>query len=63
MTGLLLARSPHLPSTIPLYMAVVGAFVAIVVVKELFGGIGKNFANPAVVGRIVLSVSFTAAAT
>lgn len=61
VTGLLLAF--NLPSTIPLYMAVVGAFVAIVVVKELFGGIGKNFANPAVVGRIVLSVSFTAAMT
>ena len=49
----------NLPSTIPLYMAVIGSFVAIVVVKELFGGIGRNFANPAIVARIVLSVSFT----
>ncbi len=44
-------------------MAVIGSFVAIVVVKELFGGIGRNFANPAIVARIVLSVSFTAAMT
>lgn len=61
VTGLLLAF--NLPSTIPLYMAVIGSFVAIVVVKELFGGIGRNFANPAIVARIVLSVSFTAAMT
>lgn len=61
VTGLLLAF--NLPSTIPLYMAVIGAFVAIIVVKELFGGIGRNFANPAIVARIVLSVSFTAAMT
>lgn len=61
VTGLLLAF--NLPSTIPLYMAVIGSFVAIIVVKELFGGIGRNFANPAIVARIVLSVSFTAAMT
>lgn len=61
VTGILLAF--NLPSTIPLYLAVIGAFVAIIVVKELFGGIGKNFANPAIVARIVLSVSFTAAMT
>lgn len=61
VTGVLLAF--NLPSTIPLYMAIIGAFVAIIVVKELFGGIGKNFANPAAVARIVLSVSFTAAMT
>jgi electron transport complex protein RnfD len=57
VTGLLLAF--NLPSTIPLWMAVVGAFVAIILTKELFGGIGRNFANPAIVGRIVLAVSFT----
>ncbi|MCD8143900.1 MAG: RnfABCDGE type electron transport complex subunit D [Oscillospiraceae bacterium] len=61
VTGLLLAY--NLPSTIPLYMAVVGAFVSIIVVKELFGGIGRNFANPAIVGRIVLAVSFSSAMT
>ena len=59
VTGLLLAC--NLPASIPYYMAIIGAFVAIIVVKELFGGIGKNFANPAVVARIVLAVSFTAA--
>ena len=57
VTGLLLAF--NVPSTIPLWMPVVGAFVSIVIVKELFGGIGRNFANPAIVGRMVLAVSFT----
>ncbi len=61
VTGLLLAF--NLPPTIPLYMAVIGAFIAIIVVKALFGGIGRNFANPAIVARIVLSVSFTTAMT
>lgn len=56
VTGLLLAF--NCPSTIPLWMPVVGAFVSIVIVKELFGGIGRNFANPAIVGRMVLAVSF-----
>ena len=57
VTGLLLAF--NLPATLPLWMAVVGSFVAIVITKELFGGIGRNFANPAIVGRMVLAVSFT----
>ena len=61
VTGVLLAF--NLPSTIPFYMAVIGAFVSIIVVKALFGGIGKNIANPAIVGRIVLAVSFTAQMT
>lgn len=56
VTGLILAM--NLPVTIPLWMAVIGCFVAIVVVKQLFGGIGCNFANPALVGRIVLFISF-----
>ena len=56
LTGLLLAL--NLPATFPVWMAVVGCFVAIVVVKQLFGGLGKNFANPAIVGRIVLTLSF-----
>ena len=58
VTGLLLGM--NLPSTIPLWMAVIGSFVAIVVTKQLFGGIGQNFANPAIVGRIVMMLSFTA---
>ena len=61
VTGLLLAF--NVPSTLPLYMVVIGAFVAIVMTKELFGGIGKNFANPAIVGRIFLAVAFPVAMT
>lgn len=61
VTGLLLAF--NLPVTLPYWMAVVGAFVAIVVAKEFFGGLGQNFANPAIVGRIVLMLSFTTAMT
>ena len=61
VTGVLLAF--NLPSTIPLYMVVVGAFVAIIMTKELFGGIGRNFANPAIVGRIFLAVAFPVAMT
>lgn len=56
VTGLLLAFC--LPANLPLYMVVVGAFVAIVVAKQFFGGIGMNFVNPALIGRIALSVSF-----
>ena len=58
VTGLLLGM--NLPSTIPLWMVVIGSFVAIAVTKQLFGGIGQNFANPAIVGRIVMMLSFTA---
>lgn len=61
VTGLLVALG--LPSTLPLWMAMIGSAVAIVVVKQMFGGIGQNFANPAIVGRIVLMMSFTAAMT
>lgn len=57
VTGLLLAF--NLPVTVPLWMAMIGCFVAVVIVKQLFGGLGKNFANPAIVGRIVLMVSFS----
>ncbi|HZJ77495.1 MAG TPA: RnfABCDGE type electron transport complex subunit D [Clostridia bacterium] len=62
VTGLLLAY--NLPVSIPLWMAVIGSAVAIVVVKQMFGGIGQNFVNPALLGRIVLLASFpTAMAT
>ncbi|MCI5801860.1 MAG: RnfABCDGE type electron transport complex subunit D [Oscillospiraceae bacterium] len=57
VTGLLLAY--NLPSTFPIWMAMIGCFVAIVVVKQLFGGIGQNFANPAIAARVVLLVSFS----
>ena len=59
VTGMLLAF--NLPVTIPIWMAVIGCFVSIVIVKQLFGGIGQNFANPAIVGRIVLFLSFSSA--
>lgn len=56
VTGVLLAF--NLPVTIPLWVAIIGSFFAIVIVKQLFGGIGQNFANPAITGRIFLFVSF-----
>ena len=59
VTGMLLAF--NLPAGIPLWQAVVGSLVAIVVVKQLFGGIGCNFVNPALAGRVVMAVSFTSA--
>lgn len=56
VTGVLLAF--NLPVTIDWWMVVIGAFTAIVVVKQFFGGIGQNFVNPALVGRVVLMISF-----
>jgi hypothetical protein len=44
-------------------MAIIGCIVAIVVVKQFFGGIGHNFVNPAITARIVLTVSFASAMT
>ena len=61
VTGMLLAF--NLPVTIPLWQAALGSIIAILVVKQLFGGIGRNFANPAIVGRIVLFLSFSQAMT
>ena len=61
VTGMLLAF--NLPATLPWWMAVVGAFIAIVIVKQLFGGLGYNFANPAIVGRIAMALGFTGAMT
>jgi len=56
VTGLLLAL--NVPPTLPLWMAVVGSFFAIVVVKQLFGGIGQNFVNPALAARAFLIISY-----
>ena len=56
VTGLLLAYS--LPPTIPLWICAIGAMVAIGAVKQMFGGIGNNFVNPAIAARIILMVSF-----
>ena len=56
VTGIILAL--NVPVNMPLWICVVGAFIAIVVIKQLFGGIGYNFANPALVGRIALFLGF-----
>ncbi len=56
VTGVLLAFS--LPVTVPLWLPAIGGVFAIVVVKMLFGGIGKNFMNPALAARVFLFLSF-----
>ncbi|MDO4562445.1 MAG: RnfABCDGE type electron transport complex subunit D [Clostridia bacterium] len=61
VTGMLLAYS--LPASIPYWMVVVGAFVAIIVAKQFFGGIGQNFMNPALCGRAFMLASFPVAMT
>lgn len=57
VTGLLLAL--NLPPTLPLWMGALGAVFAILVVKQLFGGLGQNFMNPALAARCFLLISFT----
>jgi len=57
VTGLLLAM--NVPSTLPIWQAVVGCFIAIIITKCLFGGLGCNFANPAITARVVMLVAFT----
>ena len=61
ITGMLLAF--NLPHTIPLWQAAFGSMIAIVLVKQLFGGLGKNFANPAITGRIVMFLAFSVTMT
>jgi len=56
VTGLLLAL--NVPSNLPIWMLLVGTFVAIVVVKLTFGGLGQNIFNPAIAARIFLLISF-----
>ncbi len=56
VTGIILAF--NLPVSAPLWLPVVGAVFAIVIVKMLFGGIGKNFLNPALAARVFLFLSF-----
>ncbi len=57
VTGLLLALT--LPTSTPWWMPIIGTFFAIVVVKQLYGGLGKNFLNPALAGRAFLLSSYT----
>lgn len=61
VTGLLLAL--NLPPTLPWWIAVIGAVFAILVVKQLFGGLGQNFMNPALGARCFLLISFTSRMT
>ena len=52
-----------LPVDIPIWQAMFGSFVAIIVVKQFFGGIGQNFANPAITARVIMLVAFSGAMT
>ncbi|MBQ9234611.1 MAG: RnfABCDGE type electron transport complex subunit D [Lachnospiraceae bacterium] len=61
VTGLLLAM--NLPPELPIWMGVLGSVFAIIVVKQLFGGLGKNFMNPALAARCFLLLSFGASMT
>lgn len=56
LTGILLAY--NLPSNIPLWMCVLGSAFSIIIVKQLFGGLGHNIFNPALAGRVFLLLSF-----
>jgi electron transport complex protein RnfD len=56
VTGLLLAL--NLSVSVEWWQALIGVFVAIVIAKAVFGGLGKNFFNPALVGRVFLLISF-----
>ena len=56
VTGMLLGM--NLPHTLPLWMVVLGSAFAIIIVKQLFGGLGQNFMNPALAARCFLLISF-----
>ena len=56
VTGLLLGL--NLPANIPIWQCIVGSFIAIIIVKCLFGGIGCNIVNPAITARVFMLVSF-----
>ena len=57
VTGLLLAY--NIPADAPLWLPLIGGFLAIVLVKQLFGGLGGNFMNPALTARAILFVSWS----
>lgn len=59
VTGILLAL--NLPVTTPLWMVVIGSAFAIIIVKQLYGGLGKNFMNPALAARCFMVISWGAA--
>ena len=56
LTGLLLGM--NLPASVPFYIPIVGSFVAVIITKQLFGGLGYNVFNPALIGRAFLLISF-----
>jgi electron transport complex protein RnfD len=56
LTGLLLGM--NLPPSVPFYLPIIGSFVAVIITKQLFGGIGFNIFNPAFMGRAFLLISF-----
>jgi len=57
VTGLLLAF--NLPANAPWWLAAVGSFLAIILIKQMFGGLGQNFMNPALASRAILMLSWT----
>ena len=61
VTGMLLAF--NVPATMPIWQLIVGDFIAIILVKMLFGGLGCNFVNPALVGRVAMMLSVTSSMT
>jgi len=61
VTGVLLGL--NMPSTIPLWMLVIGSVFSIVIVKQLYGGLGKNFLNPAMAGRCFMLIAWAGAMT
>jgi electron transport complex protein RnfD len=61
VTGLILAL--NFPPTLPLWIAAVGGAIAIVIVKQMFGGLGQNFMNPAMAARVILMISWPAQMT
>ena len=57
VTGLLLAF--NLPASAPWWVAMLGSVIAVILVKQMFGGLGNNFVNPALAARTILMLSFT----
>jgi len=61
VTGIILGL--NLPAVVPFYVPIIGGVFAILIVKMLFGGLGKNFANPAITARIFLMLCWTTVMT
>ncbi|MGL4361955.1 MAG: RnfABCDGE type electron transport complex subunit D [Cellulosilyticaceae bacterium] len=61
VTGILLAF--NMPANVPIYVPIVGSFVAVILAKGLFGGIGQNFINPALAARAFLLAAYPTAMT